>query len=344
MVAALFFLFAFLAEVLGTAIGFGSSTIFLPIALFFVDCIWGNSLFPPITKNSPICLYTASALFSSMTIGGQAVIEGVMMRNREKFAIAVRLPNGKIKVKKEAHTPFSKLIDVPFLRGVVSLGYMLADGIRALIWSGNQQMGKEEQLGKKEVFGTILFSSILALVFFVGLPFFLAYLLQGEGWLFNLLDGLFRIALFIGYLLGISFMKDVKILFQYHGAEHKTIACYEAKKHLTPENAQHYSRFHPRCGTSFLFIVLLLSIILFSFLSGPLWFRLSGRIFLLPVVASLAYEAIKFSCTRVQNPIIRIFIAPGLWLQRLTTKEPTLKQLEVGIAALQGVLLKNKRF
>lgn len=272
------------------------------------------------------------------TIGGQAVIEGVMMRNREQFAIAVRLPNGKIRIKKESHAPFSKLFDVPFLRGVVGLGYMLSDGLRALIWSGNQQMGKEEQLSKKEVVSTIVFSVALTMIFFIGLPFFIASLIQENGLLFNVLDGLLRVAVFLGYLIGISFLKDVKVLFQYHGAEHKTIACYEAKKLLTPENVQPFSRFHPRCGTSFLFIVLLLSIFLFSLLQGPLWLRLGGRVLLLPVVASLAYEAIRFSSRHLDNPLIRAFVAPGLWLQRLTTKEPTKRQMEVGIAALKAVL------
>ena len=273
-----------------------------------------------------------------MNVGGQAVIEGVMMRNKQHLAIAVRLPSGKIKIKKEKSTAFPSLFNIFFLRGIVGLGYTFYDGLKGMLWSSNQQLEKEEQLGKRGIIPTILFSVALTLVFFVGLPFFIASLLQGDGLLFNLLDGLFRVALFLGYLIGISFLKDVKILFQYHGAEHKTIACYETKKHLTPENVQHFSRFHPRCGTSFLFIVLLLSIILFSFLKGPLWLRLGGRVFLLPVVASIAYEAIKFSGSRVQNPLIRICIAPGLWLQRLTTKEPTKEQMAVGIAALKAVI------
>ncbi|PIN75568.1 hypothetical protein COV17_03765 [Candidatus Woesearchaeota archaeon CG10_big_fil_rev_8_21_14_0_10_36_11] len=273
-----------------------------------------------------------------MNVGGQAVIEGVMMRNKDKFAVAVRAKNGEIKIKKEKSSRFPKMFNIFFLRGIVGLAYTLYDGIRALIWSSNQQLETEEKITKKETVGMVLMSLLFAVVFFVGLPFLAAHLIHSEGVWFNILDGVFRVVLFVGYLIGISFMSDVKVLFRYHGAEHKAIACYEAKKTLILQNVKKYSRFHPRCGTSFLFVVLLISIFLFSLLNGPLWMKLVGRIVLLPVIAGISYELIKLSGRFSKNPIIKVIIAPGLWLQRITTKEPTEEQLEVGIAALKSVL------
>ena len=273
-----------------------------------------------------------------MEVGGQAVIEGVMMRNKEKFAVAVRTKEGKIKVKKEKSTNFPKFFNVVFIRGVVGLGYTLYDGIKALIWSSNQQLEVEEKLTKKEVVGTIFFSMLFAVLVFVVLPFFTASWIHSEGWLFDVLDGAIRVGLFIGYLIAISFMKDVKTLFAYHGAEHKSIACYEAKKPLTVENAREYSRFHPRCGTSFLFVVLLLSIVMFSLINGALWVKFLGRILLLPVIAGVGYELIKLSGKFHKNPLVKIIIKPGLWLQKITTREPSDKQLEVGLKSLEAVL------
>jgi len=271
-------------------------------------------------------------------VGGQAVIEGVMMRNKEKYAVAVRLPNGKIKAVKETSSRYPKFFDFFFIRGIVGLGYSLYDGIRALVWSSNQNLGKEEKLSPTETITTISFSFLLALVIFIGVPFFVAGLIHSDGVLFNVFDGILRVILFLGYLFFISRMKDVKRIFQYHGAEHKTIACYEAKKKLTVENVRKYSRFHPRCGTSFLFVVLLLSIILFSFITGAWYVKLVGRIALLPVIAGIGYELIKLSYRFKDNLLVKMLIAPGLWLQRLTTKEPNDKQLEVGIKSLQNVL------
>ncbi len=273
-----------------------------------------------------------------MEVGGQAVIEGVMMRNKEKYAVAVRLPNGEINIKKEKSSNFPKYFRFPFMRGVVGLGYTLYDGVRALIWSGNQNLGVEEKLTKKEIIFTIGSSFLFAILFFVVLPFFSARWIQADGLGFDILDGVFRITIFLGYLAIISRMNDVKTLFQYHGAEHKTIYCHENGKELTVKNVKQFSRFHPRCGTSFLFIVLLLSIFVFSFLQGPLIVKLVGRILLLPVIAGVGYEMIKLSGRFQTNPIVKVLITPGLWLQRITTKEPSDKQLEVGIASLKAVL------
>ncbi len=271
-------------------------------------------------------------------MGGQAVIEGVMMRNKRKFAVSVRLPDGKIKTRREKSSKFPKLFNVFFFRGVIGLGYTLIDGIKALIWSSNQQLGSHEQITKKEMVFTIGMAFLFALAFFVGLPFLSAHLIHSEGVWFNVLDGLFRVVLFVGYLAIIARFKDVKTLFRYHGAEHKTIFCYEAGEKLTLQNVRKFSRFHPRCGTSFLFLVVLLSIVMFSFLTGAWWIKLLGRILLLPVLAGVGYEMIKLSGKYRQNPVIKAAIAPGLWLQRITTKEPSEKQLEVGIKALKAVV------
>jgi len=261
-----------------------------------------------------------------------------MMRNKEKFAVAVRTKEGKIKVKKEKSSNFPKFFQKPFIRGVVGLGYTLYDGVKALIWSSNQQLETEEKLTKTEIIWTITISFLFAIGVFVVLPFFAANFIHSEGVWFDVLDGALRVGLFLGYLALISLAKDVKILFQYHGAEHKTIACYENKKPLTVSNVKKYSRFHPRCGTSFLFVVLILSIILFALIQGPLWMKFLGRILLLPVIAGIGYEIIKLSGRHRKNPLVKIIVAPGLWLQRITTKEPSDKQLEVSIESLKAVL------
>jgi len=272
-----------------------------------------------------------------MNVGGQAVIEGVMMRNKERVAIAVRLPNGQIKVKREKSTSFPKIFNVFFIRGVVGLGYTLYDGIKGLLWSSNQQLHKTEKLTKKEIILSITGSFFFAILLFVAVPFFAAHLLS-QGFWFNALDGIFRVALFLGYLLLISRMDDVKRLFQYHGAEHKAIYCYESEKKMTLQNVKTFSRFHPRCGTSFLFLVLLISILVFSLIDGSLLVKFLGRILLLPIIAGISYELIKLSDRFRKNTLVKVLIAPGLWLQRITTKEPTDEQLEVGIKALQSVV------
>ncbi len=275
-----------------------------------------------------------------MTIGGQAVIEGVLMRDKERLAIAVRLPNGKIRVKKEKSTTFPKLFHVFFLRGIVGLGFMLKDGIKALIWSSNQQLGKEEKISAKEMASTISLSFLAALLIFVAVPFFTAKLLQLEGFWFNLVDGAIRVGLFLGYLGVISRMKDVQTLFQYHGAEHKTIYCYEAKKKVILENIQQFPKEHHRCGTAFIFLVLIISIFVFSLLTGPWWIKLGGRIVLLPVVAGLGYEIIKLGERFKHKALMRAVLVPGIWLQKITTREPNEQQIEVAIKALVGIVRK----
>ncbi len=272
------------------------------------------------------------------TVGGQAVVEGVMMRNKEHYAVAVRTPSGDINILKEKSSTFPKIYQKFFIRGVIGLYYALYDGLRALLWSSNQQLEQEEKLSRLEIIGTITLSVFFSILFFILLPFFSARYIHESGLLFNVLDGAFRLGIFLGYIYLISFMKDVKTLFQYHGAEHKTIYCHEASKPLTVENVRSFSRFHPRCGTSFLFFIIILSIIVFSFIPGPLWMKLVGRILFLPLLAGIGYEFIRLSGKHINNPLIKLIVQPGLWVQRLTTKEPTDKQLEVGIASLKAVL------
>lgn len=287
-----------------------------------------------------------------MNIGGQAVIEGVLMRDKERLAIAVRLPNGKIRVKKEQVRHFPRFFNYFFLRGIVLLFFTLLDGLRALIWSGNQQAGKDEQLTTKELIITFASSLLFGLFIFVGVPFFIAEFLSTDGFSFAVIDGLLRVLLFLGYLAVISHMKDVQVLFQYHGAEHKAIACFEAGNTLlsnttssntfNPVYIQRYSRIHPRCGTAFLFLVLLLSIFFFSFIPNPWWLKLGGRIVLLPVITGVSYELLKLGDKYRNHLITRLFISPGLWLQKITTKEPTFQQIEVAMAALKGVVGEKK--
>ena len=273
-----------------------------------------------------------------MDVGGQAVIEGVMMRNKQHYAVAVRTKDDKIEILKEKSSKYPKYFQYPFIRGVIGLGYTLYDGIRALIWSSNQQLETDEKITKKEAIMTIVFSMLFAIVIFVVVPFFSARYIQSDGIGFDMWDGAFRFLFFFGYLLIISRMKDVQTLFKYHGAEHKSIACYEAKEELTIKNARKYSRFHPRCGTSFLLLVMIISVLIFTLIPGGWVAKLLGRIVLMPVIAGIAYEAIKLSGRYNSNMVVKTLIAPGLWLQRITTKEPSDAQLEVGLRSLKAVL------
>jgi uncharacterized protein YqhQ len=236
---------------------------------------------------------------------------------------------------------------------------MLIIGMKALTWSANQTTDKEEEkLSKTELTWTIIISLIIVIVFFVALPYFLTFLVgaseESNPIVFNFIDGLIKISFFLIYILFISRMKEVKTLFQYHGAEHKAIYCHENKKPLTVENAKKYTTLHPRCGSSFLVIVLIISIIVFSIL--PIFlnslfpsfqdlsfitkkvFLFISRIIVIPIIAGASYELLKLSAKFKNNPIVRSVTLPGLWLQKITTKEPTRKQIEVAIKSLESVL------
>jgi uncharacterized protein YqhQ len=280
-----------------------------------------------------------------LSIGGQAVIEGVMMRNKANVAVAVRQEKGNIFVHKtQFHSigeryPFLKW---PLFRGVVAFVEALVLGYRTLTLSAEQVLeGEEEELKGWELPLTMIISLAAGIGLFILLPTVLMkYLSQGLEIpiLLNLCEGLLRLLIFLGYILAISCWKEVRRVFEYHGAEHKAIACFEAGQPLTVDNARKYSTLHRRCGTSFLLIVMVISILLFSFFGWPgLWQRILIRLLLLPLVAGISYEGIKLAGVK-DNIFTRILSQPGLWLQRLTTKKPADDQLEVAISALQAVL------
>jgi len=287
---------------------------------------------------------------SSMTIGGQAVLEGVMMRSPSNWSLAVRKPDGEIA---EVNCPISspmarhRVFRLPIVRGVVALGESLAIGFRALAISANyasQQEGDDGEVSTELSRGAMIFAFAIAIGFAVMLfkvtPALLTSWLPIEttGW-FVIVEGAIRVTLFVLYLSLISLLPDLRRVFQYHGAEHKAINALEAGAELTPENVQRHSLIHPRCGTAFLLWVMVIAIFVFAFVGQPVWYWLiASRILLLPVIAGLAYELIRFAGKHSDKRILMALLAPGLWLQRLTTREPTLDQLEVSIHALQEVL------
>ena len=279
--------------------------------------------------------------------GGQAVIEGVMMRGSHMAAIAVRGPKGQIHLHTEPLNPriySGPIARTPLLRGLIMLWDALGLGIRSLMFSANVALGEEEAKFEGPIaWGTVAVSLSLGIGLFFLLPAAVGKWLAGPFGLgtlaTNLLEGLIRLLLLVGYIWAIGFMPDLRRVFQYHGAEHKTINAYEAGAPLTPDSVARFPLEHPRCGTAFLLTVVVLSILVFSLVGNPaLWLRLVSRILLIPVVAGLAYEFIRFTARHIQNPIIRAIVAPNLALQRLTTREPDAAMLEVAIAALERVL------
>lgn len=276
-------------------------------------------------------------------VGGQAVIEGVMMRGFGRVATAVREPSGNINVQVKPVKSISErfpILKLPFVRGSVNLIESLILGMKSLSFSAQAAGEEDEQLSDRELVLTILIAFGMAAVLFVAIPTFGAKFIReftDDPFYFNLAEGFLRLAIFIAYIAGISRMGDIQRVFQYHGAEHKTIFCYEADLPLTVENVRQFPRLHPRCGTAFLLIVMLVSIFVFAFLGWPdLWLRILSRIILLPVVAGISYEIIRFA-GRSKNALVRLAILPGLWLQYLTTREPDDSQIEVAIASLEAV-------
>ena len=276
-------------------------------------------------------------------VGGQAVIEGVMMRGFGKVATAVREPDGNINVQVK---PVSSIADrypilkLPILRGAVSLFESLILGMKSLSFSAQAAGEEDEQLSDRELVGTIILAIALACGLFLAIPTFAAkffHTLTDDPIILNLAEGFLRLIIFLAYLVAISRMRDIQRVFQYHGAEHKTIFCYEADLPLTVENVKKFPRLHPRCGTAFLLIVMLVSIFVFAFLGWPeLWIRILSRIILLPIVAGLSYEIIRFAA-RSQNSFVKLATLPGLWLQHLTTREPDDSMIEVAIKSLEAV-------
>ncbi|MCJ7433761.1 MAG: DUF1385 domain-containing protein [Anaerolineales bacterium] len=290
-----------------------------------------------------------------ITYGGQAVIEGVMMRGQKAYAIAMRAPDGKIVIHKEklASIYASKLAKIPFLRGVILLWDALGLGMRALTISANAQTGEDEKLEGPALY--LMLATSLAIG--IGLFFLLPAAIGGWAehatasasssglWLGNLLEGILRLFLLIGYIWGIGFMPDVKRLFGYHGAEHKTINAFEAGAELTPESVTKFPVEHTRCGTAFLLTLVLLSILVFTAL-GPLslWWRLASRVLLIPVLAGIAVEYIRWTANHLKNPIVQWMIKPNLALQSLTTREPDRAMLEVALESFNTMRKAEQEF
>lgn len=295
----------------------------------------------------------------AVRIGGQAVIEGVMMKNMDRYAVSVRKPDGKIETKVEECVSFAEkhpLFKLPILRGMVNFLESMVIGMQTLNYSASfyedeeeQTEGKTEQfleklLGEKAekvIMGIVLvFSLAISIGLFMILPYIaseaVGKLIHNEYGIL-LMEGVIRIAIFLGYIVLISQMEDIKRVFMYHGAEHKTINCLEAGVELTPENVDNYSRLHKRCGTSFIFIVMIISMVFFFFIRvDTIWLRIVLRLLFLPLVAGVSYEFIRLAGSS-DHPLVQIFSKPGLALQKLTTKEPDHSMIEVAIASVEGV-------
>jgi len=278
--------------------------------------------------------------------GGQAVIEGVMMRGRRHYAVAVRLPNTREIVLKrgELTAPIytSAFWKLPFIRGLALIGEQVHLGMASLLWSVNMNAGEKDiQLGKKEITGSVVTAAIFALLLFFGLPLVLAgaAVHRSNSFLFVLVEGVIRVALVLGYLSLIGLLPDVRRVFQYHGAEHKTINAFESGWPLEVPSIRRASLLHPRCGTGFLIVVLVVSVLVFSLvaLAQPNWVELVlSRIVLIPVIAGVAFEAIRFMARHRGNPIVRVLLLPVLGTQKFTTREPSDDMLEVALAAFNA--------
>ncbi len=306
------------------------------------------------------------------SMGGQAVMDGIMMRGKDRYAVAIRLDDGRIHIKTEMIKPSGKAAKVPIIRGMVAFVNSLVIGMKTLLYSADvvEEYGKEsdeEQNAEKSsdsatvkrqsfierkfgakaawkvsIFIAVLISIGFTIGFFILLPTVAVNLLSdiiNSSFLLNAVEGILRLAIFIGYIAAIRHLKDIKTTFQYHGAEHKSIHCFENGLELTPQNAQQFYTLHPRCGTSFLMFVMIISLVLFSLLGWPnLWMRLLSRIVLIPIVAGLSYELLKWA-GRSDNWVVKILSLPGLLLQKLTTAPPSDDQLEVAIASIKAVLV-----
>jgi len=284
-------------------------------------------------------------------VGGQAVIEGVMMRSPNSMAVAVRKPDGEITIKRERLTFFSEKMfwfKLPLVRGVIALFSALLLGIQALNFSANQALSKEEEDASPWMMSfTFAVALCFGIFLFFLIPLFLTRwlrfvipMLSENGLLFNLTDGILRLMIFLAYLWAISFFKEIERIFQYHGATHKSIFAFESGGELIIDRVKGFSYLHPRCGTSFLLIVMLMSILVFALIPHHLSFgyKAASRVVLIPFIAGLSYEVIRFADRKRESRGIQYFIKPGLWLQRLTAREPSEDQIEVAIRALQEVL------
>lgn len=298
-------------------------------------------------------------------VGGQAVIEGVMMRSPNNITIAVRKPSGKIKVKKRPYrtlTQRHKWLNVPILRGVINLFEMMVIGTQAINFSANESLEEEPQeqqkktkLGKALEIGifilSLIFALALSLFLFKFIPLGITTIIESQSSfiqnhyiVFNIIDGLLKTAIFLSYIFLLSLIPSFRRVFEYHGAEHKSIFTYEKKLPLEPEHAKKQTRFHPRCGTSFIIIVFVISILVYTFVpkQDSFLLNLAIRITFLPLIAGISYEYLKLSAKYVNNRVVKALVAPGLWFQRLTTKEPDHGQLETGLQSLKTALEMEK--
>lgn len=279
-------------------------------------------------------------------VGGQAVIEGVMMRGVDWWSLAVRRPDESVGVHHWPLVSWMKrypVLKLPVLRGVVALVESLVIGIRALTVSANESLGEEEkELGRKEIGVTLVIAFAFAVGLFFIAPLLLTGLLQeqlGKGFWFWLVEGFIRVGIFLAYLAVVTQIKDLRRVFEYHGAEHMSIHALEHGEDLTVANAQKYKTLHLRCGTSFLLVVLVVSIFVFALVGRPAWYWLAlSRVVLIPLIAGISYEVIRFAGRHEHNLIVRVIMAPGLGLQWMTTKQPDSAQVEVAIAALERIV------
>jgi uncharacterized protein YqhQ len=281
---------------------------------------------------------------SSRYMGGQAVVEGVMMRGERTWAVSVRDPDGAIVTEvHDAPTWAERWSKMWLVRGIMSLAESMGLGFKALSWSANLQLPEEERISSKAMGWTIGAALAFFTVIFIVLP---AVAANGfgnvfglDGFWFHVAEGALRLAIFLGYLLLIGCLKDIKRVFQYHGAEHKAIAAYENDAPLTAESAQRFTTQHVRCGTNFLLTVMVVTIVVYSFVGRPSWpYLIGSRIVLIPLIAGVSYEVIRFAAKHMQWAWVRVIMKPGLLLQKLTTREPSLDQVEVAIASLRAVL------
>jgi len=285
-----------------------------------------------------------------LRVGGQAVIEGVMMRSPSSMAIAVRRPSGEIVVRRERLNFFSEkkfFSKLPLFRGIINLLSALVLGVKALNFSANQSLEEEKEVSSWTMGLTLTFALCFGIFLFFLIPLFLTKwlrfaipMISTSGILFNVVDGIIRLIIFLAYLWAISFFKEIRRIFEYHGAEHKSIFAFESGEVLMADRVKGFSYLHPRCGTSFLLIVMVVSILVFALIPHHLSFgyKVASRVVFIPLIAGLAYEIIRFADQKRENKGIQYFIKPGLWLQRLTAREPSDDQIEVALRALHEVL------
>jgi uncharacterized protein YqhQ len=276
--------------------------------------------------------------------GGQAVLEGVMMRGRDHWAVAVRRPDGDLYIEGHDIDSVAKRYRVlrwPGFRGVIALGQALSIGIKALTISANQSAEEQEKLTPRQMALSMTIALVVFIGIFIVLPAVVSNLARdqvGSGILLNVAEGIFRVLLFLGYLWLIGRMREIRRVFEYHGAEHKTIAAYEHGGPLEPAEVERFSTLHVRCGTNFLLIVMILTIFVFAFFGTPsLPWRIGSRILAIPIIAGLAFEALRLGARYHRSLVMRALMAPGLWLQKITTKPPATDQIEVAISAFRKV-------